>query len=339
MNAPRGRCLCSSSWSGEAGERDPSWPGPRSPGCAPIRTRRPRRRPRACPVVAEAARRAAARPWRRRPAGRPHPLADQPAADPRPRPRDVARRRDRGNGPPRLAARLGSGLGAAATSIVAGHVERAACCRCSIARRAAGADRLLPWRDDGDRRGQPASRSPGLVTLAAPWDFSAYPDEARAALEDMWTRRGAVARSRSACFRWRCCRRPSGRSTPSGRCASSRISARSIPTSAEARRFVALEEWANEGEPLPYPAARELIESLFRANASGQGRWLVGGQAARVPERHPDAPPDRAATTASRRPRPRRRAQRGRSTSGHVGMIVGSARAAASRPDRRLPRT
>ena len=43
------------------------------------------------------------------------------------------------------------------------------------------------------------------------------------------------------------------------------------PASAEARRFVELEEWANEGEPLPYPAAKELIEELFGEDLPGPG--------------------------------------------------------------------
>src|SRR5206468_8879397 len=51
------------------------------------------------------------------------------------------------------------------------------------------------------------------------------------------------------------------------------------PHSAEARRFVQLEDWANEGEPLPYPAARELIEDLFGRDLAGSGEWRVGGRA------------------------------------------------------------
>ena len=53
------------------------------------------------------------------------------------------------------------------------------------------------------------------------------------------------------------------------------------PGGAEARRFVELEEWANQGEPLPYPAAKELVEELFgersarlRAMACGRPRGI-----------------------------------------------------------------
>ena len=50
------------------------------------------------------------------------------------------------------------------------------------------------------------------------------------------------------------------------------------PASDRARRFVTLEDWANEGEPLPLPAARELIEDLFGRDLSGRGEWRVGGR-------------------------------------------------------------
>ncbi len=49
--------------------------------------------------------------------------------------------------------------------------------------------------------------------------------------------------------------------------------------SPEARRFAVLEDWANEGEPLPLPAARELIEDFFGADLPGKGEWRVAGQA------------------------------------------------------------
>jgi polyhydroxyalkanoate synthase len=98
------------------------------------------------------------------------------------------------------------------------------------------------------------------------------------------------------------------------------------PASDEARRFVEMEEWANEGEPLPFPAAAELIEELFGANRSGRGEWLVGGSLARLPDGlaalHITASGDRIVPAAT--------APQGRALaidSGHVGMVVGSARA------------
>ena len=51
------------------------------------------------------------------------------------------------------------------------------------------------------------------------------------------------------------------------------------PGSAEASRFVELEDWANQGEALPYPAAREMIEDLFGRDLPGHG--AVAGRRAR----------------------------------------------------------
>jgi polyhydroxyalkanoate synthase len=92
------------------------------------------------------------------------------------------------------------------------------------------------------------------------------------------------------------------------------------PESADARRFVELEEWANEGEPLPYPAAKELIEDLFGRDLPGSGQWIASDELT-VPALHFTADHDRIAPAAT--------APAGEKVaipSGHVGMIVGSAR-------------
>lgn len=41
--------------------------------------------------------------------------------------------------------------------------------------------------------------------------------------------------------------------------------------------FVRLEDWANSGAPLSIAAMRDLAETLFGADASGRGRWMIGG--------------------------------------------------------------
>jgi polyhydroxyalkanoate synthase len=92
------------------------------------------------------------------------------------------------------------------------------------------------------------------------------------------------------------------------------------PASADSRRFVELEEWANEGEPLPYLAAKELIEDLFAKDLPGSGRWL-GSDRLAVPALHLTADHDRIAPAATAPA-----GDRVAIPSGHVGMIVGSAR-------------
>ncbi|HKX89542.1 MAG TPA: alpha/beta hydrolase [Sphingopyxis sp.] len=163
-----------------------------------------------------------------------------------------------------------------------------------------------------------------VATLAAPWRFACYPAASRNALAAMW--QGAQIASRSlgalpmevlqAAFWSLDPERTVRKFAEFGRLA---------PDSAEARRFVSLEDWANEGEALPYPAARELIEDLFGRDRPGSGDWIVGGRTASedlgVPALHLLAGKDRIAPPETAPAGPRATI-----ASGHVGMIVGSAR-------------
>jgi polyhydroxyalkanoate synthase len=97
------------------------------------------------------------------------------------------------------------------------------------------------------------------------------------------------------------------------------------PGSEAARNFVTLEDWANDGPPLPEAAARELFETLFRDDAPGSGQWRVGGHTidpAQLPR-----PLLNIASTADRIvPHASAIASGDRIdlTQGHVGMVVGS---------------
>jgi polyhydroxyalkanoate synthase len=158
-----------------------------------------------------------------------------------------------------------------------------------------------------------------VATIAAPWRFSAYPEGSKQALQDMWRHSKRAAEQLGALpmevlqaafwslDRERTVRKFAGFGTLE-------------PASADARRFVELEEWANEGEPLPYPAARELIEDLFGRDLPGSGGW-IGSDDLSVPALHLTAEHDRIAPVVT--------APAGDKVtipSGHVGMIVGSAR-------------
>ncbi|MEA3080073.1 MAG: poly[(R)-3-hydroxyalkanoate] polymerase subunit PhaC [Sphingomonadales bacterium] len=163
-----------------------------------------------------------------------------------------------------------------------------------------------------------------VVTLAAPWNFARYPESSQRALQDMWRHSQAAAEALGAlpmevlqaAFWSLDPERTVRKFAEFGR----------LPTGgAEALRFIELEEWANEGEPLPYPAAKELVEELFGNDLPGTRGWTLGGRAASdalaVPtlhltaERDLIAPPQTAAS-----------GQVVAIPSGHVGMIVGSAR-------------
>jgi polyhydroxyalkanoate synthase len=163
-----------------------------------------------------------------------------------------------------------------------------------------------------------------VVTLAAPWNFSNYPERSRAALQDMWRHSEPAARALKA-LPMEVLQAAFWSLDPERTVRKFARFGALDPASAEARRFVALEDWANEGEPLPYPAARELIEDLFGRDLPGTGAWRVGGRAVSghiaAPLLNVLAADDRIAPAAT--------APAGDSVAiptGHVGMIVGSTR-------------
>jgi polyhydroxyalkanoate synthase len=167
-------------------------------------------------------------------------------------------------------------------------------------------------------------RAERVATLATPWIFSQYPDTSRGALKAMWRHSEPAAQNLGA-LPMEVLQAAFWSLDPERTVRKFAEFGRLDRQSPEARRFVALEDWANEGEPLPYPAARELIEDLFGADVTGSGKWTVGGQ---IISDQIDAPllnllaaHDRIAPSAT--------AAHGEAiaiSSGHVGMVVGSAR-------------
>ena len=164
-----------------------------------------------------------------------------------------------------------------------------------------------------------------LATLAAPWHFARYPRESRAALGRLWQqsegpsqRLGALPMEVLQAGFWAL--------DPERTVRKFAEFGALDPASAQARRFVTLEDWANEGEPLPLPAARELFETMYRDDAPGAGTWTVGGrpiaECPPVPALHLVAGDDCIVPPAS--------APEGEQeviACGHVGMVVGRARA------------
>ena len=163
-----------------------------------------------------------------------------------------------------------------------------------------------------------------VATVAAPWRFADYPEESRKSLLDLWRHAKQAATALKvlpmevlqAAF-W---------SLDPSRTVSKFAHFSSLdPAGPQARRFIVLEDWANEGEPLPLPAARELIEDFFGSDLPGRCGWTIQGRtmtdAASVPMLHCTAAHDRI-TPAQSAPHGQVR----EIASGHVGMVVGSAR-------------
>ena len=163
-----------------------------------------------------------------------------------------------------------------------------------------------------------------LVTMAAPWHFARYPEESRAALARLW--KGSEAASqRLGALPTEVLQAGFWALDPERTVRKFAEFGALDPGSDLARRFVTLEDWANEGEPLPLLAARELFESFYRDDLPGEGKWMVTGKPILgqppVPALHLVAGQDRIVPPSS--------APDGSQVviaSGHVGMIVGRAR-------------
>jgi polyhydroxyalkanoate synthase len=163
-----------------------------------------------------------------------------------------------------------------------------------------------------------------IATLAAPWHFARYPAESRQALLQLWNE-SRTASEQLGALPMEVMQAGFWALDPDRTVRKFAEFADADPSSDLVRRFVTLEDWANEGEPLPLPAARELFEKLYRDDLTGLGAWKVGGasiaERPSVPALHVVAGDDRIVPPAS--------APDGDQIvipSGHVGMVVGRAR-------------
>lgn len=161
-----------------------------------------------------------------------------------------------------------------------------------------------------------------LALIAAPWHFAGFGEAARADLARLWAqaRPGAEALGvlpmevlQSAFWSL----------DPARTVAKFEAFAGMEGEAAEA--FVALEDWANDGPPLPWPAARAMMEDFFAADLPGKGGWQVGGEAVdpaklAIPVLNIVSTTDRIVPHASAMAA----GERVDLALGHVGMVVGS---------------
>ena len=168
------------------------------------------------------------------------------------------------------------------------------------------------------------AKARSVATIAAPWHFGGYPDDAKKMIADLWSRAepavetlGVLPMEVLQSGFWSL--DPDRTVSKFERMADIDI------VSPAARAFVALEDWANDGPPIPLAAAREMFESFFRDDLPGTGRWQVGGEAI-DPGRLPCAMLNIVST--SDRIVPHETAihagERIALSQGHVGMVVGS---------------
>ena len=162
----------------------------------------------------------------------------------------------------------------------------------------------------------------GLAVIAAPWRFSAFPEEARENLLHLWRRSEAGAEAIGA-LPMEVLQSAFWRLDPARTVSKFERFAALPRGSAEACAFVTLEDWANDGPPVPLAAAREMF-AFFRDDAPGRGAWRVGGAAVDpgtlpCPVLNIVSTTDRIVPEASAAPS----GERIELDRGHVGMVVG----------------
>lgn len=115
----------------------------------------------------------------------------------------------------------------------------------------------------------------GLAAIAAPWRFAGYNDQLDA-ISGLWDEAhqtcealGLVPMEVLQAGFWQL--------DPARTVTKFERFGRLAPGSAEARAFVALEDWANGGAPLPFAAGRQLFDDFLVADLPGRGKWEVGG--------------------------------------------------------------
>jgi polyhydroxyalkanoate synthase len=163
----------------------------------------------------------------------------------------------------------------------------------------------------------------GLATIATPWHFSGFPAESRNMLGRLWKgSEGTV--DALGLLPMEVLQSAFWSLDPGRTVAKFEHFAALLPESPEAKAFVALEDWANDGPPIPEAAARELFCSLICDDASGTGRWQAAGRiidpaALSCPFLNIVSTTDRIVPQASASAA----GERIELAQGHVGMVVG----------------
>lgn len=210
-------------------------------------------------------------------------------------------------------------------------------------------ERLLPALDDViERAGRPAlvgycmggllvlgaARQrmvdlAGLAVLATPWDFHAERSEQARALADL-TGAWLPALEPLQQFPVDALQALFAANDPMVAFRKFRAFAGLDQDSDAARRFVALEDWLNDGIPLPLPIARQTLHEWYGENLTAAGRWTVGGLTIRpeeidlptlaiIPDKDRIVPQESAMALARLLPQAEIRIAR----AGHIGMMAG----------------
>lgn len=158
-----------------------------------------------------------------------------------------------------------------------------------------------------------------LTLIATPWHFVGFGEAARAEIGSLWEGAKPTAEALGL-VPMEVLQSGFWRLDPARTVAKYAAFGALDPDSDAARSFVALEDWANAGAPLPYAAGRELFEDMIGADLTGRGLWHgVDPATIAVPTLEFVSRNDRIVPAASSPRLPKSRTL----DLGHVGMIVG----------------
>ncbi len=115
-----------------------------------------------------------------------------------------------------------------------------------------------------------------VATIASPWHFSAYPNEDRALIGDLWAEAKPLC-ERLGYMPMEVLQSGFWALDPARTIRKYAAFADMEPGGEAHTAFLAVEDWANHGPPLTFAAARELFEDLYGADRPGTGNWKVGG--------------------------------------------------------------
>jgi polyhydroxyalkanoate synthase len=158
--------------------------------------------------------------------------------------------------------------------------------------------------------------------IATPWHFAGFA-AARAAIAELW-RAAKPACEAMGLVPMEVLQTGFWRLDPGRTVSKYEAFGRMEPGSAGYQGFLALEDWANAGAPLPYTTGRQLFEDFVGGDLTGSGGWRVKGVAV---DPHALSCPSTEFVSLSDRIVPKESAanlaDRRDLGAGHVGMIVG----------------
>lgn len=162
-----------------------------------------------------------------------------------------------------------------------------------------------------------------LVTMAAPWHFSGFPDETRQGILRLWDKAKPIC-EKLGYVPMEILQSGFWALDPAKTIAKYADFGEMAAESDGFAAFLVLEDWANAGPPLTYAAGEELFEALYEQDRTGGGEWVVQGnhvspEKLSVPTLAICSSTDRIVPAASSP----RLAEQWTLDMGHVGMIVG----------------